>query len=262
MRPRGAWREPSKLNHYNSFPTALTARIIELTTDTGDLVMDPFAGSGVVLAQAAAMDRHYLGFEVNEEYIRMFEETVKDEVAAEWEEIKSRRKSLAGAKVDFEQVIMKLRTLKYTRQVTRAFLSVLKTKLQNQIQAILCIASIPRKYIRHTPFNIKVLIMVDRVIPEFETALKVARIRASRPPLTQYEIRSDIQVVTYSGLKRQDDLMNHTFYLYIHYKPRKYIARGSLKYWFENGRLKQIADDLKVPMLANIAVDVAWILNK
>lgn len=62
IRPRGTWRKPSELDHYCSFPTALVARIIELTTDLGDLVMDPFAGSGVVLAQAAAMGRHYIGF--------------------------------------------------------------------------------------------------------------------------------------------------------------------------------------------------------
>ena len=60
IRLRGTWRKPSKNEHYCSFPTALVARIVELTTDPGDVVLDPFAGSGVVLAQASAMERHYL----------------------------------------------------------------------------------------------------------------------------------------------------------------------------------------------------------
>jgi len=262
MRPRGTWRKPSKLDHYCSFPTALVARIIELATDPGDLVMDPFAGSGVVLAQAAVMGRHYIGFEVNEEYIQMFEETVKDEVAAEWEEMKAWRKSQAGAKVDFEQTIMKLRALKYTRQATRPFLEEIGTEQQAQVRAILCIASVPSAYERGRPFKVNILIVVDRDLPEFETALEAAKSRAARPPLTQYGISSDVQIATYSDLKRQVELVGCTFYLYPIYKPRKYTANGSLQSWFEEGRLEELAEDLKVPMLANVAVDVAWALEK
>jgi DNA modification methylase len=262
MRPRGSWRKPSKLDHYCSFPTALVARIIELTTDPGDLVMDPFAGSGVVLAQAAAMGRHYIGFEINEEYIQMFEETVKDEVAAEWEEMKAWRESQTGAKVDFEQTIMKLRALKYARQVTRPFLEAVNTEQQAQVQAVLCIASIPDEYQRGHPFDVEVLIVVDQSLPEFKIALKKARGRAARPPLTQYGIRSDMQITTYSDLKRQSKFVDQKLYLYSKYKPRKYIASDSLRNWFEEGRLKELAEDQKVPMLANVAVDVAWVLEK
>ncbi len=261
MRPRGTWRKPSKLDHCCSFPTALVARIIELTTDPGDLVMDPFAGSGVVLAQAATMGRHYIGFEVNEEYVQMFEETVKDEVAAEWKEMRAWRKSQADAKVDFEQTIMKLRALKYARQVTRPFLEVLKPEQQAQICAILCTASIPSEHQRGRPFDVKVLIVVDRSLPEFETALEKARARAARPPLTQYGIRSDIQIATYSDLRCQGDLVDHTLYLYPKYKSRKCTASGSLQSWFETGQLKELGGDGKVPMLANVAVDVAWVLE-
>lgn len=69
------------------------------------------------------------------------------------------------------------------------------------------------------------------------------------------------QLATYSGLKRQTELVGCTFYLYPRYKPRKYTASGSLQSWFEEGRLEELAEDLKVPMLANIAVDVAWVLE-
>ena len=262
MRPRGTWRKPSKLDHYCSFPTALVARIIELTTNPGDLVMDPFAGSGIVLAQAAAMGRRYIGFEVNKEYIRMFEETVKDEVAAEWEEMKAWRRSQAGVKVDFEQMIMKLRSLKYVRQVTRPFLEALKPEQQAQVRVILCIASIPNEYQRGRPFDVKILIVVDRDLPEFKIALETARNRATRPPLTQYGIRSDIEISTYLDLEQQSDLPNQAFYLYPKYKPRSYTASGPLQNWFEKGRLEKLAEDGKVPMLANIAVDVAWVLDK
>jgi len=262
MRPRGTWRKPSKLDHYCSFPTVLVARTIELTTDPGDLVMDPFAGSGIVLAQAAAMGRYYIGFEVNEEYVQMFEETVKDEIAAEWKEMKAWRKSQADAKVDFEQTIMKLRALKYMRQVTRPFLEALKPEQQAQVRAVLCIASIPNEYQRGRPFDVKVLIVVEQRLPEFDAALRTAKARAARPPLTQYGIRSDIQITTYLDLERRPDLLNQMLYLYPKYKPRSYTASDSLRNWFEDGCLETQAEGSKIPMLANVAVNVAWVLDQ
>jgi DNA modification methylase len=260
IRPRGTWRKPSKNNHYCSFPTTLVARIIELTTDLGDLVMDPFAGSGVVLAQAAAMGRHYIGFEISERYEQAFE-AIMDEVAAEWEEMKVWRKSEADAKIDFEQTILKLRALKYARQVTKPLSETLRKEQLAEVQVVLCVASIPNEYQRGRPFGIKIFIVANRILSEFGKALEAVRAQAARPPLTQYGIRSDICITTYSDLQQRTELIDQTLYLYPGYKPRKYIASGSLKTWFEEGQLKELADSLKVPMLANIAVDVAWVLE-
>ena len=259
IRLRGAWRKPSKNEHYCSFPTALVARIIELTTDPGDVVLDPFAGSGVVLAQASAMKRHYIGFEINKEYIRTFEQAVKDEVNADWKEMLTWRKTLQNAQIDFEQTIMQLRALKYTRQVTRPFK---ETLAPEQIQAILCIAAIPDKYQRGRPFDVKVFIVADQSLPKFEEALTLARNRSARPPLTQYGIRSEIQLCNYSDLKRYPGILDHTLYLYPKYKPRSYIGSSSVESWFEEGKLKKLSEVGKIPMLANVAVDVAWVLKK
>jgi DNA modification methylase len=261
IRPRGRWRKPSQLNHFCSFPTALVARIIELTTDPDDLVVDPFAGSGIVLAQAAAMGRRYLGFEVNKEYVQMFREVVRDQVAAEWEEIKQWRESQIDAKLDFEQTVMKLRALKYARQVTRPFLESIELKLRSAVRAIVCIASVPAEYERGHPFDVKILVTVNRRLAELEGDLDKARTRAARPPLTQYGIRPHLQLVTYAQLAEQIEA-DQVLYLYPKYKPRKYTASGSLTTWFEEGQLEELAEASKVPMLANVPVDVAWVLGE
>lgn len=192
----------------------------------------------------------------------MFQETVKGEVVAEWEEMQAWRKNQAGAKVDFEQTVMRLRALKYARQVTRPFLEALKTEQLAQVQAILCLASVPDQYRRGRPFDVKVLIVVDRDLAQFEKALEIARARAARPPLTQYGIRSELHIASYSDLTCQTELVEKTLYLYPKYRPRQYTASGSLEYWLEGGHLKELTEDCKVPMLANVAVDVAWVLQK
>lgn len=261
IRPRGRWRKPSGLNHFCSFPTGLVARIIELTTDEGDLVLDPFAGSGVVLAQAAAMGRRYLGFEVNEEYVRMFREVVKREVSAEWEELRSWRESQEAAVCDFEQTVMRLRALKYARQVTKPLVEARCGDSGHLVRAILCIASIPKEHESGRPFSVEIVAIADNNMRELHPALEKAKVRASRPPLTQYGIVSGIGIATYGDLKRQAHLADQTLYLYTKYKPREYAGAGPLSSWFEGGRLEELRDPSRVPLLANVAVDVAWVLD-
>ncbi len=63
----GSTRQSS---HIAVFPEALSERIIRACSQTGDLVLDPFAGSGTVAKVAHSLDRDWLSFELSEEYVR------------------------------------------------------------------------------------------------------------------------------------------------------------------------------------------------
>lgn len=54
--------------HPCPIPYELARRIILLTTNPGDLIIDPFSGSGTVLLAAKELDRKYLGFEIDKKY--------------------------------------------------------------------------------------------------------------------------------------------------------------------------------------------------
>jgi site-specific DNA-methyltransferase (adenine-specific) len=54
--------------HGCQMPEQLLGRIIKACSNPGDLVIDPFAGSGTTLAVAKKLNREYLGFELSEEY--------------------------------------------------------------------------------------------------------------------------------------------------------------------------------------------------
>jgi site-specific DNA-methyltransferase (adenine-specific) len=50
---------------------ALPHRLIELYTYEGDLVLDPFMGSGSTALAAARSGRHYVGIETEPEYVAL-----------------------------------------------------------------------------------------------------------------------------------------------------------------------------------------------
>lgn len=256
MRTQGVWRSAlSNINHHCPFPTRLVARIIEMSTDPGDLVLDPFAGSGVVLAQAAAMNRHFTGFEINPTYVDMFKKVVKKEITAEWKAMQRWRENERHAKNGFEQTILKLRALKYARQVTRPFLDKSVRTSRNSIRAVLCMAEIPNSFRRDSQFKLKISVVVDGLNQKLKSALSKSIEISSHVPLSQYGIESKIEVVKYSTLSRRKDVANVTLNLYQDYKPHQYVASGTLKELVGG----QIPDSRgKLPLVANIAVDISW----
>ncbi|MBI2865126.1 MAG: site-specific DNA-methyltransferase [Chloroflexi bacterium] len=59
------------INHPAPFPIELPRRFIELYTFSGDLVLDPFMGSGTTALAAIATGRHWVGYETNHDYIEI-----------------------------------------------------------------------------------------------------------------------------------------------------------------------------------------------
>jgi DNA modification methylase len=55
-------------SHYATFPEALIRPMVEACTSPGDLVLDPFAGSGTACRLAMQLGRRYLGIEINPKY--------------------------------------------------------------------------------------------------------------------------------------------------------------------------------------------------
>lgn len=64
-------------------PEQLLARVIEISTDPGDLVLDPFLGSGTTAAVAHKMDRAYVGVEVGQHAESHCAQRLKKVVAGE-----------------------------------------------------------------------------------------------------------------------------------------------------------------------------------
>jgi len=61
-------------NHSATFPIALPTWFIKLFTDIGDVVLDPFVGSGTTAVAAARLGRYYIGIDINEQYVQLARE--------------------------------------------------------------------------------------------------------------------------------------------------------------------------------------------
>jgi site-specific DNA-methyltransferase (adenine-specific) len=59
--------------HGCQMPEQLLGRIIRACSNPGDLVLDPFAGTGTTLAVAKKLHRHFIGFELSAQYTRRIE---------------------------------------------------------------------------------------------------------------------------------------------------------------------------------------------
>lgn len=60
-------------------PQFIVDMLIQNSSQTGDIVLDPFLGSGTVAASAAQNKRHYLGYEINATYFDIVAEDTLDE---------------------------------------------------------------------------------------------------------------------------------------------------------------------------------------
>lgn len=74
--PTDVWRVPcsnSSAKHYAAYPEKLIRPVVEACSSPGDLVLDPFAGTGTTCRVAASLGRHFLGIELNPDYVRLAE---------------------------------------------------------------------------------------------------------------------------------------------------------------------------------------------
>lgn len=63
--------ECANRNHSATFPVALPQWFIRLFTAEGDIVVDPFIGSGTTAIACISLGRHYIGIELQEKYYRL-----------------------------------------------------------------------------------------------------------------------------------------------------------------------------------------------
>jgi DNA modification methylase len=73
--------ESSNTNHSAAFPSTLPEWFIKLFTKPGDIVLDPFLGSGSTAVAAKRLNRKYIGIEIQKEFCHLAEKRIKKELS-------------------------------------------------------------------------------------------------------------------------------------------------------------------------------------
>lgn len=71
------YSHPNRQPHPTQKPTAIMERIIQASSNPGDVVLDPFVGSGTTCVVAKELGREWIGFDLNPEYIEMSQRRIK-----------------------------------------------------------------------------------------------------------------------------------------------------------------------------------------
>lgn len=91
--------------HGCQMPEQLLGRIIQACSNPGDLVLDPFAGSGATLAAAKKLHRHFLGFELSPQYAQQIQARLDsiqpgDPLAGEPDPLRSAPSTMEGVRLE------------------------------------------------------------------------------------------------------------------------------------------------------------------
>jgi site-specific DNA-methyltransferase (adenine-specific) len=89
-----------RVGHPAPFPVELPQRLIELYTYPGDLVLDPFMGSGSTAVAAVRTGRHYVGYDTDPAYVAAAEARVAEASFAVPPPVESARALAADALAD------------------------------------------------------------------------------------------------------------------------------------------------------------------
>ena len=68
---------PERTSHPAQYPEELIERIVRVASNEGDIVLDPFIGSGTTARVAKDLKRKFIGYDTNLEYIKIAEERLK-----------------------------------------------------------------------------------------------------------------------------------------------------------------------------------------
>lgn len=81
---RSVWNDVSSprrnnaLKHGATFPQKLSDRVIALYSNVGDMVLDPFLGTGTTALSALSLQRSCIGFELSEEFFSLASTAIND----------------------------------------------------------------------------------------------------------------------------------------------------------------------------------------
>jgi len=250
---QGSWGD-NWVRHFCPFPPEIVRRIVLLTTKKGDVVFDPFAGSGVVLAQSQALNRNYVGLDLRKRYRQMFRSKVLPSIVGSENGKSAKHLANDRKKKAHAGLIWRLRKTKYARELMRLY---------------------EREHGRLGPLGVLALAKKRNrmhVLFVFPTKKRVARTLGARlqglmrkPPLSKYGLQVKVSWFhltrdSKKELRKRGIPLNTRLGVYMHGRTYRVAAQvtaadfvGSLQNMPRRGRaVAPIASNVRVQVPTNV----------
>jgi len=237
---QGSWGR-GYIKHFCPLPEEMIAQMLKLTTKVGDVVLDCFSGSGAVLSKADNMRRKYIGFELNNDYITMFENYLHETGDKKRKEYDIEERNLINHSI-FEKLILDLRALKYAR----VFYKKLK---ENDIHDVLKI-----KVERSTAKPLKnnsIQVVKYNVLLKNENCKEFVEVKLNeliqKAPLSKFGIEPIFDYII-----NKDDFLsllgNGNLFLYSHQTTHKFKKKFDIQDMTIDSNINLIISEIKVEL--------------
>jgi DNA modification methylase len=241
---QGSWGN-GEIAHACPLPPALVERLILLSSDEGDVVFDPFAGSGVVVAEAERLNRLGLGTELVKRHVDEFSRIIRPEILNRGSDSKGNG-SVANA-----DLIIKLRMLKLPVVVMRR-----AARRREEISWPLGVLVLPRRGRRmngsHATTKM-VFIVRNNIAAQRKRYAEALREAAGRAPASKFGVDAEIEVVALPSLASL--VAGRKIYAYRNGNTSR--ASEPIPHKELEGFLVLAEDDATPPVLSSVFVDVA-----
>lgn len=229
---QGSWAS-NELRHACPFPDELVRRMIELSTDDGDTVFDPFAGSGMVPAVAESLGRKPLGTEINEDFRAIYASHIRPSV------LQQDLAPLDVDSLDISATLLALRVLKFPKTLAS---QIMRAGIPRE--GILALVVLPDAFDlapRSSPYAAFDCIVVvnNTVSTEFMESVRFTIDKAlAQPPLSKWAVSPRVSICklddAVSGL--DPDQVLSIYESGRTWKSAGKLETGQVADWIENAR--------------------------
>lgn len=232
---QGSWGKNSfgdkEFRHACPFPLDMMVRLIKLSSDPNDVVFDPYAGTGILLAAAQKLNRYYVGFDTNPEYKVIFNKVTKPLVNEKWIEVEAYYLYQNMLKDVMVETIRKLRILKYIRSLIRKCCkdSTFTDKIICDNEILMSVAlerqlSKKEKINKNVISNVKYYIVLKHT-NNINNVNKYMQEISSNPPFSKYGLVSEIEIIQFNQLKNVLENIDENLYYYINGDTKNYFKK-------------------------------------
>jgi len=232
---QGSWKS-DELEHMCPLPPDLVERMVLLSTDPGDVVFDPFAGTGVVVAEAERLGRRAVGIELVQQYVNAFEnKTVPVVMKRDSTDILKRREERLSW---LKTTILKLRVTKYPKVLFQQLESKHPRMRRPHIALVLMQPLKPDTLASpHKLIDARVIFALESDVDQRDEIRRCLKEIAQKKPASKFGIAGDIDVVSIDEFRKL--ISRKRYYVYTNgqtWKSQGLIGEAKMEALLESPR--------------------------